>query len=320
MSAKELENSLKEFVKKYKNELLEVGCTEFEYYEGKPKDKFQLVTLGSIVIGRKKFLIELWVDSCDPAGGERFCFSVDFVDKMESAEFLKYATNRNIPIYLFTSMSGCYKIDRFNTLIAEYTSENVRTNGNIIPKVALRLDDADIKELAAGKNNWGYISYYFDTNHDGAICAIKNFFENILPTLDENVLDSTTRKAVVDARIGHGKYKTDLLRKWDNACAVTGCKTKDVLIASHAKPWVKCKTAHERISSDNGLLLTANLDALFDKGLITFDENGKIKISKKVTKKDRELLGLSVEMKLRKKLNNEQKKYLKYHRDNVWRD
>ena len=46
--------------------------------------------------------------------------------------------------------------------------------------------------------------------------------------------------------------------------------------ASHIKPWAKCETDAERLDVYNGLLLAAHLDAAFDAGLITFDDNGVI--------------------------------------------
>lgn len=323
MSAKELNEALKKFVKMYEDELLEVGCTKYPFNsfgEGEDGDKYQFVELDCIKIKGKEYPVELWVDSCKPKeeGGIRYCFAVDFTEKMKSEDFLRYATDRSIPVYLFSTEIETYKIDNFNTLIAEYTTEN--ENGNVCRRVALCLENEEIKKLSVGKNNWGYLSYYFDIKKDGAICAIKNFFETFLPSLDETILDDTTRKAVIDARVGHGKYKDDLMKKWDNACAVSSCTTKGVLIASHAKPWKKCDTAKDRISPDNGLILTANFDALFDKGLITFEDNGTIKISKKVKKKDWEILGLSKDLKLRKKLNANQKRFMSYHRKNVWQD
>lgn len=323
MSAKELKTALDEFVKKYEDELLDVGCTKLPFKSfGKVEAGkwYQYIELDCIKIKGKEYPVELWVDSCKPKeeGGIRYCFAVDFTEKMKSEDFLRYAVDRNIPVYLFNTKIESYKINDFNTLVAEYTTEN--ENDSVCRRIAFGLENEEIKKLSAGKNNWGYLSYYFDMKKGGAICAIKNFFETILPSLDETVLDDTTRKAVFDARIGHGKYKDDMLKKWDNVCAVSGCSTKGVLIASHAKPWKKCDTAKERISPDNGLILTANFDALFDKGLITFEDNGTIKISKEVKKKDWKILGLSKDLKLRKKLNVSQKRFMSYHRKNVWLD
>ena len=40
------------------------------------------------------------------------------------------------------------------------------------------------------------------------------------------------------------------------------------------KPWAKCASDDERLDVFNGLLLSANLDAAFDAGLVTFDDAG----------------------------------------------
>ena len=48
-----------------------------------------------------------------------------------------------------------------------------------------------------------------------------------------------------------------------------------VLIASHIKPW-KDSDENERLDIDNGLLLCPNHDKAFDRGYISFDDNGLI--------------------------------------------
>ena len=67
-------------------------------------------------------------------------------------------------------------------------------------------------------------------------------------------------------------------------------RLRDVLRASHTLAWRKANDT-ERLDENNGLLLAANLDALFDKCLITFDEAGAIQISPAVMKAERDLLG-----------------------------
>lgn len=62
---------------------------------------------------------------------------------------------------------------------------------------------------------------------------------------------------------------------WGGACAVTGIALPELLRASHAKPWAKCDTDQERLNVFNGFLRCAHLDALFDRGLMTFEEDGK---------------------------------------------
>ena len=63
---------------------------------------------------------------------------------------------------------------------------------------------------------------------------------------------------------------------------MTGIDVTEVLRASHAKPWSMCITDEERLDVFNGFLLSANLDALFDKCLITFDDQGKIVIASRI--------------------------------------
>ncbi len=55
----------------------------------------------------------------------------------------------------------------------------------------------------------------------------------------------------------------------------------DILIASHIVPWSKASD-QERLDVNNGLLLSPTYDALFDKHLVTFDNNGKIQLSEKI--------------------------------------
>ena len=63
----------------------------------------------------------------------------------------------------------------------------------------------------------------------------------------------------------------------------------------------------------NGILLSPNLDSLFDKHLISFEDNGDIIISKNLTTKDLQTLGVYRDMKLRK-VYDDMKSYLKKHR------
>lgn len=90
--------------------------------------------------------------------------------------------------------------------------------------------------------------------------------------------DETEVLAIVKARTRQSRFRKSLIERWAG-CSVSGCRLTEVLIASHIKPWSLCKTYHERVGVANGLLLTPNLDKLFDEGLITFDDNMRITIS-----------------------------------------
>ena len=141
----------------------------------------------------------------------------------------------------------------------------------------------------------------------------------VQPSLqDYNDLSESERDAVVKARRGQGRFRSELLRYWSDACAVTNCAEPTLLKASHIKPWVKSSLL-ERTDVYNGLLLSPNLDAAFDSGHITFDEDGVIVLSPKLTKKDAEALGFHEGMRLRR-MDDEHRGFLAYHRQNIFRD
>lgn len=112
-------------------------------------------------------------------------------------------------------------------------------------------------------------------------------------------------------RIGHSKYAELIRKKWKGICCITGCELEPILIASHIKPWAKC-TSKEKVDPENGLLLSPNYDALFDRNLISFDTKGRIIISKKISINCISKIGISTTAKI--KLNENQLKYMEYHR------
>lgn len=136
-----------------------------------------------------------------------------------------------------------------------------------------------------------------------------------LREVEEAEVSATTRSALVDARLGQGRFRRELLRRWNGACSVTGCRVGAVLRASHCKPWSKSDN-RERLDSNNGLVLSANLDALFDAGLISFDDDGKMLLAGVLTTQERKQLGLPAD--LLRAPGTKLKSYLQYHRDHAF--
>lgn len=123
----------------------------------------------------------------------------------------------------------------------------------------------------------------------------------------------TTRQALVQARMGQGRYRSALLAQWGGACAVTGCSVGALLIASHAMAWADSND-EQRLDPANGLPLIANLDRLFDNHLIAFDpDTGDMRVSDLLTPKDCALVGVPAG--LRKKPTKRQAVYLRHHLD-----
>lgn len=148
--------------------------------------------------------------------------------------------------------------------------------------------------------------------------AAHTFRERAATELGSLADKGTEVERLVRQRVGQDVFREALLDYWGGACAVTGLAIPEVLRASHSKPWADCQNDWERLDVFNGFLLVANLDALFDRGLITFDAAGDIAISSKVNSRDRALLQLDQAFRLRW-VAPEHGPYLRWHREHVFR-
>lgn len=151
-----------------------------------------------------------------------------------------------------------------------------------------------------------------DVADTGPSAVIDEDIKSIAAAHPDN---ATVRERLVLARLGQGEYRKRLLELWGGACAVTGCRVTQVIRASHAKPW-RCSSDEERLNPDNGLPLVANLDALFDAGLIAFEGDGSMHVSSRL----RNGAGLldGIERRLLRPPTKGQASYLDHHLRNVF--
>jgi hypothetical protein len=84
---------------------------------------------------------------------------------------------------------------------------------------------------------------------------------------------NTEAERLVVQRIGQDIFREALLDYWSGRCPLTGITEAELLRASHIIPWADC-TDEQRLDVHNGLLLSALWDAAFDKGLVSFADNG----------------------------------------------
>jgi hypothetical protein len=127
-------------------------------------------------------------------------------------------------------------------------------------------------------------------------------------------LAETEREILIQARLGQGRYRQQVMELWDGRCAVTGCSVEAVLEACHLKPW-KISTDLERLDPENGLCLVSNLHRLLDHGLVTFDDDGLMRVSKRLPREDQMSLKLDGRMRIKSTLTAKQKVFLKLHRE-----
>lgn len=158
------------------------------------------------------------------------------------------------------------------------------------------------------KENMSVLNYIndYENNRNSCIESISCGIEN---------LTGYEKEVVTKARINQGKFRELLINKY-KTCCLCGVSHKDLLVASHIKPW-SISDENEKVNEFNGLLLCANHDKLFDKGLITFDDNGRIIISSQIDKFNRIFTNIDDNMKI--KLEDESLRFMKYHRDNIFK-
>jgi putative restriction endonuclease len=130
-------------------------------------------------------------------------------------------------------------------------------------------------------------------------------------------LGGTEAEALVKQRVGQDLFREMLLEYWGGRCAVTGLAVPELLRASHAKPW-KDSDDRERLDVYNGLLLAVHLDALFDQGLIAFDDDGCGVVSAGLPEEARRIVLPGGELKLCR-VAEPHRPYLAFHRERVFR-
>lgn len=86
-----------------------------------------------------------------------------------------------------------------------------------------------------------------------------------------------------------------------------------ILIASHIVPWREAND-EERLDIHNGILLSPTYDALFDRHLISFNEQGKILVSNEIKNSSGHKIGLTGKECL-VKFNDKLQEYLERHRN-----
>ena len=108
----------------------------------------------------------------------------------------------------------------------------------------------------------------------------------------------TEKERLLLARVGQGAFRKKLIKRWQK-CSVIGCGPETALVASHIVSWRACETNEGRLDVDNGLLLSPNLDKLFDRRLIAFADNGALLVSPNLHPGDAIALGIFAGMQLR---------------------
>lgn len=125
---------------------------------------------------------------------------------------------------------------------------------------------------------------------------------------------TTEAERLVVQRVGQNIFRDRLLDYWQGQCPMTGITDRALLRASHIKPWKDCESDEERLDVHNGLLLSALWDAAFDRGLVTFQNDGHPHLSTQLS----EAAVAELRWQTPIRLTDKHRVHLEWHRSQVF--
>ena len=182
-----------------------------------------------------------------------------------------------------------------------------------LERIVHEIRDTDVFKAddARGKGTYGAaLRQFVDYRALPEDQALSDDLER-LRTLDD--VSETERRTLIDARIGQGVFRQSLIDLW-GGCAATGYSFLPMLIASHIRPWNASSNA-ERLDPHNGLLLVPTIDKAFDRGYVSFQDDGRIMIAAELESP----ASLSIVSSLRVCVRSGNRDYLAYHREVCFR-
>ena len=135
-------------------------------------------------------------------------------------------------------------------------------------------------------------------------------------------LTVTQKEQIINARLGQGQYRINLLMSCGGFCPLSLVDDPELLVASHIKPW-RSSSNFERLDPFNGLVLNPTFDLLFDHGLITFEDDCRLRVSRQLSDVNARKLGL-INGALFSKLpllgdgQANRRSYMSYHRESIF--
>ena len=149
--------------------------------------------------------------------------------------------------------------------------------------------------------------------------AFDPFQGSITDKGDQGIdLSATASLRLTEVRSKQSLFKRRLLTV-EKQCRLTGIEDLRFLRASHIKPWSKCASGDERVDGSNGLLLSPHADFLFDRGWITFEDNGALVTSSHLPGEVLDHIGLDLgQGRNCGTFQVGQRSYLEYHRNAVF--
>jgi hypothetical protein len=236
---------------------------------------------------------------------------------LESIEFLNAITNRKRQS-IFSKI--VYKYSSFNSSITEYSTQKeinfllktLEEVGSLTKENIIGLMNVNILHYSRGYVTVNELNFHTQVAIENGFIERKynqvGYLFNLLNKLDDIVFVHNKLYFEEDAKVIFGEdlkqetkkrdgylhriYKNLLKEEVDDKLYQTKCMVEKLsypsLVASHIKPFIQCLNDDEAYDPNNGLLLSRNMDILFDQGYISFYNDGTIiyspQLSQDVTK------------------------------------
>jgi hypothetical protein len=142
--------------------------------------------------------------------------------------------------------------------------------------------------------------------------------EHLLRKIEHDATVKETEKlALVLARRGQGLFRNRVEER-ESRCRITGVARPEHLRASHIRPWRDCDNT-DRLDGENGLLLTPSIDHLFDRGFISFRDDGRLLVSPVAHTESLRRMGVDADRDVDVgTFTLGQRRFLDFHRDAVF--
>lgn len=188
------------------------------------------------------------------------------------------------------------------------------------------LDKDELKIFAIKANSIGFVERKY--NQVGYLYNLLNKLDDIVFVRGELYFEEDAKRIFGDELREerkvrdpylHRLYKNQLQEESIYHFEDTKCMVEKlaypVLIASHIKPFIRCDV-NEAYDANNGILLSRNIDSLFDLGYITFSDTGKIIFSSQLKQEVKDYVeNYSLDNRF---INAKRIEYLEYHRNEIF--
>ncbi len=215
-----------------------------------------------------------------------------------------------------TPSSVAFKLVNFASIDPFHQHRGVKGMQN-----AGKLDKEIFNEFS---NNWN--DSIFESE---SLLAEKSGKKNLEEIIKKEIGLDETKQGIdvirsVKARVNQSFFRTVITSIYYNKCAVSSIDLPELLIASHILPW--SINEKERLNPANGICLSPLYDKVFDKGLMTLNDDYKIIFSKKLLKiSDKNTYTSLFEIYENQQINLPDKffpkqEFLDYHRKNIFKN